>query len=65
MINVTEIFKEQTALKVELQKAIEVYKVAYPSVKQVSLNQEYTGDGEEVRLTINVESEGESITRKV
>jgi len=65
MENISAIFTAQSALKTEIEGAIELFKVDYPEVKQVSVTQEYTGEGEVIRLVVNVESEGESITRKV
>jgi len=65
MENISAIFTAQSALKTEIEEAIDLFKVAYPEVKQVSVTQEYTGEGEVIRLVVNVESEGESITRKV
>lgn len=65
MENISAIFTAQSALKTQIEEAIELFKVAYPEVKQVSVTQEYTGEGEVIRLVVNVESEGESITRKV
>jgi hypothetical protein len=64
-MNITEIFTAQTALKLSIDSSIAEFKTTYPEVTNVTMVQDYTPEGESIKLAIVVDHEGEYITRKV
>lgn len=64
-MNTSEIFSAQMALKELIVAEIASFEEAYPEVTRVTLSPEYTPEGETLKVTIILENEGESITRRV
>jgi len=65
-MNSEAIFAAQTALKNLIETAATEFEDTYPEVQNVTFQHDYTGEGKQaIRLVVNLESNGESITRKV
>jgi hypothetical protein len=65
IMNTEAIFAAQTELKELLDTSIAEFQAAYPTVQNVTLQQDYMPEGQAVRLSITLEDGNETITRKV